>query len=423
MAHRVFVTGAGAICAAGRTPDTIFADIVDGRSSIAPIASFDTAGYPSHLAGEIAGVELRSLLADRKLLKFIRRTDVFGVFAAAEAMRDAGATQWRDALPDPEAATRFNDRFGCYVGSGGGTFDSQYDYFPLMTEAHDDLRAFGRELEANVNPMWLLRSLPNNVLCHVGIAHNLKGANACITHHSVSGTLAIVEALEGLRSGDAERAVAIGHEAPIEPQNMLYYYRAGLLSPDGLRPFDASRNGSIFGEGAAALVVETGEAVAERGANVLGELLGSGSASEAQGLLAISDDGEGLARAIATALDDAGIAAGDVGMIVAHANGTRNSDVSESRALLQVFGGDMPPVTGFKWAFGHLLAASGTIETVLALEALKRGVVPGIAALSALDDACAGLNVSRETRSPSSNIALVISRGFGSTNTALLVRV
>ena len=422
MANRALITGAGAICAAGRSSDEIFAAVLEGRSSIAPIASFDTTGFPSHLAGEVTGIELRSLLSDRKLLKFIRRTDVFGIYAAGRAIDDAGATTWRDALADPDVVVRFNDRFGCFVGSGGGTFDSQYDYFPLMTEAHDDLHAFGEELSANVNPMWLLRSLPNNVLCHVGITHSLKGANACITHHSISGTLALVEALEALRAGEADRAVAIGHEAPVEPQNMLYYYRAGLLSPDGLRAYDTSRNGSIFGEGAAAIVVETERAAAERGAQVLGELLGSGSASEAEGLLAISDDGDGLARAITLALDDAGITAADVGMVVAHANGTRNSDVTEARALVHLFGNGMPPVTGFKWAFGHLLAASGTIETVLALEALRRGVVPGIASLASLDEACAGLNVSRGATEPRSNVALVLSRGFGSTNTALLVR-
>ncbi|MEP7063438.1 MAG: beta-ketoacyl synthase N-terminal-like domain-containing protein [Betaproteobacteria bacterium] len=423
MATRAWVTGAGAICAAGRSPAEVFDAVVAGRSAIAPIRSFDTTGYPSHLAGEVTGVELRALLADRKLLKFIRRTDVFGVFAAAQAMDDAKATAWRETLGDDAMKVRFNDRFGCFAGSGGGTFDSQYDFFPLMTVAHDDLHAFGEELDANVNPMWLLRSLPNNVLCHVGIAHNLKGANACITHHSISGTLALVEAMEALRADEADRAVAIGHEAPVEPQNLLYYYRAGLLSPDGLRAYDASRNGSIFGEGAAALVVENDVAVQQRGARVFGELIGSGSASEAEGLLAISDDGEGLARAIRLALDDAGIAAADVGMIVAHANGTRNSDVTEARALLQVFGAAMPPVTGFKWAFGHLLAASGVLETVLALESLRRGVVPGMPTLVMLDDACAGLNVSRDATQPRSQVALVLSRGFGSTNTALLVRV
>jgi 3-oxoacyl-(acyl-carrier-protein) synthase len=110
-------------------------------------------------------------------------------------------------------------------------------------------------------------------------------------------------------------------------------------------------------------------------------------------------------------------------MIVAHANGTRNSDRTEAQALVRLFGGAMPPVTGFKWAFGHLLAASGALETVVGLAALRLGVVPGMAALDTLDSTCAGLNVSRDERAPRSSVALVLSRGFGSTNTALLVRV
>ena len=422
MSERVYITGTGAVCAAGRTPDEIFARITAGETAIGPIRSFDTAGYPAHLAGEIPDLDPRSLVPDRKLLKLIRRTDVFGIYAAAQAVAEAKTHSWRDTL-EPEALVRFSDRFGCYAGSGGGTFDSQYDYFPLLTEAHDDLPTFGRELSANVNPMWLLRSLPNNVLCHVSINHGLKGANACITHHSIGGTLALVEVFEALRTGEADRAVAVGHEAPIEPQNVLYYHRAGLLATGPLKPFDAARTGSLFGEGAGAVVAETASAVAERKGATLGEILGSGSASEAEGLLAISDDGEGLERAIRLALDNAGLAAADVGMIVAHANGTRNSDRTEAEALVRVFGKSMPPVTGFKWAFGHLLAASGAIETVLALVALRQGIVPGIAALDALDSRCAGLNVVRDHRAPTAPVALVLSRGFGSTNTALLVRV
>jgi 3-oxoacyl-[acyl-carrier-protein] synthase-1 len=422
MSERVYITGTGAVCAAGRTPDEIFATIAAGTTAIGPIGGFDATGYPAQLAGEIVDLDPRSLVPDRKLLKLIRRTDVFGIYAAAQAVAEAQTHLWRETL-DPDAAIRFSDRFGCYAGSGGGTFDSQYDYFPLLTEAHDDLPTFGRELSANVNPMWLLRSLPNNVLCHVSINHGLKGANACITHHSIGGTLALVEVFEALRSGEADRAVAVGHEAPIEPQNVLYYYRAGLLATGPLKPFDAARTGSLFGEGAGAVVAETAAAVAERKATVLGEILGSGSASEAEGLLAISDDGEGLERAIRLALDNAGLATQDVGMIVAHANGTRNSDRTEAEALVRVFGKAMPPVTGFKWAFGHLLAASGAIETVLALVALRKGVVPGIAVLDTLDGRCAGLNVTRDHRAPTSSVALVLSRGFGSTNTALLVRV
>ncbi len=188
--------------------------------------------------------------------------------------------------------------------------------------------------------MWLLRTLPNNVLGHIGIKYGLKGTNACITNHSVGGLLAVIESFEALRAGEADRVVAIGHETPIEPQMVLYYHRIGVLASETLRPFDAARDGSQFGEGAGALVLETEASAAARGAPVLGEVLGSGYATEGEGLLAIRADGDGPARAIAQALDDAGLAPADVGMIVAHANGTRQSDASEAAAIRTVFGAD-----------------------------------------------------------------------------------
>ena len=157
----------------------------------------------------------------------------------------------------PRDAATYSDRTGVIVGSGGGNFQNQYDYFPLLTEAHGDLKAFGSELGSTVNPMWLLRTLPNNVLGHIGIKYGLKGTNACITSHSIGGLLAVIEAMEALRAGEADRVVAVGHETPIEPQMVLYYYRMGLLASETLRPFDVARDGSQFGEGAGALVLET----------------------------------------------------------------------------------------------------------------------------------------------------------------------
>jgi 3-oxoacyl-[acyl-carrier-protein] synthase-1 len=418
---RVLLTGSGAICGAGRSPSDIFSAVTAGRSAIAPIEQWDPAQWPARLAAEVRDYNAAALTGDRKLLKFIRRTDVFGLYAADRAIDSAGFSDYRATL-DEAAASRFNDGCGVYVGSGGGAFQNQYDYFPLLTAAAGSLEAFGRELEANVNPMWLLRSLPNNVLGHVGIRQTLKGPNACITNHSVSGLLAIAEATDALRNGDCQRAVAIGHDASIEPQMVLYYHAVGLLSEDGLRPFDVAHNGSLIGEGAAALVLETEEAAQARGAAALGEVLGCGHGGDALGLLPIREDGAGLARAIRDALADANLRPDDVGMVVAHGNGTPNSDVSEARALRTVFGPGIPPVTAFKWAFGHLLAASGMIEAVVAIEALRARTVPGIANLQRLDPQCAGLPVAAMPQAPRSDVALLLARGFGGTSAALLLR-
>ncbi|MGE5087942.1 MAG: beta-ketoacyl-[acyl-carrier-protein] synthase family protein [Candidatus Levyibacteriota bacterium] len=418
---RILIAGSGAVCGLGMNPAAMFDAIAAGRSAIAPIQDFDTAGWPVTHAAAIADFNPRALVEDRKLHKFIRRTDLLGIYAGDRAAETAGYARHRETL-DEAGSARFADRSGIYVGSGGGAFENQYDYFPLMSETGGDLRAFGTKLAETVNPMWLLRTLPNNVLCHVGIRNRLKGSNACITNHSVGGSLAVIEATEALRNGEADRALAIGHDTPIEPQNILYYQRCGLLARDALRPFDAAREGSVFGEGAGALALETEASLTARGGSAIGEVLGGGHVSEATGLLAIRDDGDGVARAIALALADAGIAPADVGMVVAHGNGTLQSDASEAAGIRRVFGDRCPPVTAFKWATGHLIAAAGIVETTIALCALRANVVPGIASLERVDPACAGLPVSRAPQRPASDVALVLCRGFAGTDAALVLR-
>src|SRR5438552_2420475 len=299
--RRVVITGTGAVCAAGRDPPSILEAIRAGRSAIAPIRQWDASGWPMQTAGEISDLNPRALVDDRKLHKLIRRTDLFGLYAA-------------------------------------------------------------------------------------------------------------------------DRALAVGHDAPIEPQMVLYYHNVGLLAKDTIRPFDARRDGSLFGEGAAALALETEDSARKRNAPILGEVLGGGSATDAQGLLAIRDDGDALARAIESALADAGIRAAEVGMIAAHGNGTPQSDASEAAAIRRVFGESAPPATAFKWAFGHLIAAAGIIEAVLALESLRRRTVPGIATFAVADPACAGVPVATDPRSPRGDVALVLCRGFAGTNAALLLR-
>jgi len=421
MSGRVVVTGIGAICAAGKSPEEIWEEASAGRSAIRPIQQWDASGWPTSLAGEIPGFEPRALVEDRKVHKLLRRTDLLGLYAAGRAIDDAGFVAYRDALEPAEVAI-FNDRTGVYVGSGGGAYQNQYDFFPLLTAANGNLATFGRELGDNVNPMWLLRTLPNNVVCHIGIRYGLKGPNACVTNHAVSGTLALAEAAAALRAGEADRAIAVGHDAPVEPQTVLDYHWLGLLATDTVRPFDTRRSGSLLGEGAAALVLETETAAAARRATVLGEFLGGACTTEAEGLLAIRSDGEGLAQAIALALDEAGIFAVDVGMIVAHGNGTPQSDASEAAAIRRVFGTTVPPITAFKWAFGHSLAASGILDVVLALVALRRTMVPGIATLRELDPTLGPLPVSAGPQAPKSDVAMVLSRGFAGTNAAILLR-
>ena len=415
------ITGRGAVCGAGLTLDAIWKALQTGKSAVAPISRWDIGRWPVKKAAEVAGVSDNTLVADRKYHKFLSRTDLFGLYAANMALQDSSLLAYRDRL-DPAAATIFNDRSGIFVGSGGGAYQNTYDFFPVLTAAEGKLPGFGRELDSWVNPMWLLTRLPNNVLCYIGIRHGLKGTNACIANQCVGGIMAVAEAAAAIRSGEAERAVAAGHDTPIEPETLFHYHRLGLLAQEALRPFDRERTGTIFGEGAAAIVLEREADASERQAPVCGEFLGSGCTTEATGIVDVRQDGDGVSRAIELALADAGIPPRAVGLVVAHGNGTPASDVSEARALRRVFGRDLPPVTGFKWAFGHLIAASGVLDLILALTALREGVVPGIATLSELDPEIAPFPVASTPQQPRSNIALILCRGFGGMNVALLVR-
>jgi 3-oxoacyl-[acyl-carrier-protein] synthase I len=420
MSAKIVITGLGAVCGAGRIVDEIFDAIINGRSAIAPITQFDASGWPVRIAAE-CNVENKILVTDRKLHKSISRTDIFGIYAAESAIRQSGLLAHRETL-DAAATIQFNDRSGIFAGSGGGNYGCNYDFFQAMAESGGDLKKFGEKFAESVNPMWLLQNLPNNVLCHVGIRNNFKGTNACITNHCAGGAMAVAEAAAAIRAGEADRTVAVGHDAPFEPETVFHYHRLGLLSPENLRSFDRDRSGTVFGEGAASVMLETSADAEARGAKILGEFLGSGCATEATGVLDIRPDGDGLSRAIELTLVDAKISRDEIGMIVAHGNGTRASDASEARAIRRVFGEKIPPVTGFKWTYGHLIAASGILDLVFALTALRRKIVPGIHTLNLTDPELTLFPVSKIAQQPHGDIALVLCRGFGGMNVALLVR-
>ena len=421
MSAKVVFTGLGAVCGAGLKMDGIWDALLNGKSCIKEISGWDVSNWTLKMGAEVTGVDNRTLVEDRKLHKMISRTDLFGLYAANCAIQQSGLLAHRESL-DAAAAAQFSDRSGIFAGSGAANYGCTYDFFPALAAAQGDLNKFGGQFSESVNPMWLLRNLPNNVLCHVGIRYNFKGANACVTNHCVSGVLALAEAAAAIIAGEADRAIAVGHDTPSEAESVLYFTRFGLLAAETIRPFDRDRDGTVFGEGAAGVVLEKAADAKARGAAVFGEFLGSGCVSEATGVLRIRPDGDGVSRAIGLALADAGITPGEVGMIVAHGNGTTSSDLSEALALQRIFGAAMPPVTAFKWAYGHLIAASGITDVVFALMALRHKIVPGIATLKTPDPALVPLTVSSAHQTPRSDIALVLCRGFGGMNVAVLVR-
>jgi len=418
---KIVVTGTGIVCGAGAGVDEIWSVLESGTTAVSEFTSWDSSKWPVKL-GCTVKLSDRDLVSERKLHKSISRTDMFGIFVGERAIGQSGLIAHRETLSQAEQ-NRFNDRSGLIVGSGGGNFRSNYDYFPLMTAVNRDLPGFGKQLNGSVSPMWLLQNLPNNVLCHVGIRAQFKGTNACITNQIAGGIMSIAEAAEAIWYDEADRAVAIAHDTVFEPESVYYYHKMGLISAGSPRPFDKSRDGTLIGEGAGALVLEKASAAEARGATILGEILGHGCVTEATGITAIADDGEGVERAVRAALANAGVAKDEIGMICAHGNGTRASDLTESMALRRVFGSKIPPVTSMKWAYGHLIGSAGMVDVVMTLESLRRGIVPGIGSLEQIDPQLGDFPVSKEHREPLHQTALVVSRGFGGMNIALVVRV
>lgn len=198
----IAITGVGAVCGAGLTIDDIWNAIVSGQSAVKEVSSWDASHWPVRVAAEVTGVDNRTLVEDRKLHKMISKSDLFGLYAARKALEQSGLVPYRETLA-PEAAIQFNDRSGVFAGSGGGNYTSNYDFFPVLTAAQGDLRKFGNEFSQLVNPMWLLRHLPNNVLCHVGIRHGFKGTNACVTNQCAGGMLALTALRQGVVPGIA----------------------------------------------------------------------------------------------------------------------------------------------------------------------------------------------------------------------------
>jgi 3-oxoacyl-[acyl-carrier-protein] synthase-1 len=418
VGNRVVITGYGCLTACGADENATWQSVLAGESGIREAASWDSTGWPYRLAGEIKDYRPRELVSDRKLLKFISRQDVIGLNAVGQAIDHSRIIPYRDGLADP---TAFNDRTGVFVGSPATKYRYQHDYLTPLANAAGDTREFGVRAMEEVHPMWLLRALPNNVLAYVGIQYGFKGANANVTAHGVSGSQAIAEACRYLRDGAIDRAIVVGYDSASEIEALPYYASVGLLSSRGLKPFDRFRDGTVLGEGAGALVLETQISAERRGAETYGEVLGSSVVAEADGVLSVREDGDGVSRAIRLALEDSGKTPGEIGMISAHGNGTRVSDASEARAFVEVFGSSAIPVTCFKWSLGHTIAASGSIESILTLRCLADRRVPGIPTFEELSPDCEGVKVSASKQKPRSTVGIVVSRAFAGLNSCIVI--
>jgi len=416
--NRVFITGRSALTAAGDTAELTWNAVMEGRTGIDEIKQWDVSTWSHRLGGELKDFQPAKMLPDRKLIKVISRQDVMGINAAVQAVENSQMITYRDSL---SSADEFNEQTAVFVGSPGNKYFQQYDFLPLIAKTQGDMKKFAQNLFEEVHPMWLLRILPNNVLAYAGITYGFKGPNHNITNHAVGGTQAILEAYHAIRSGQADRAVVVAYDMGIEPQALFYYEKLGVISARHLKPFDGEHDGTILAEGAAALVLESEASVKARGAQCYGEIIGGLAASEASGLFSIETEGEHLTSLMQRTLDTVELKSENFDLVVAHGNGNSKSDISEANAINTV----LPdvPVTGFKWAMGHTLCASGVVDAVLTTYALQNQCIPGIANLKTVATNCAALNLSAESKTlAKGKYAMMINRGFASMNACLVIK-
>jgi 3-oxoacyl-[acyl-carrier-protein] synthase II len=405
----VFVTGAGVVSPLGNDTERFWSQLTAGESGAGPITRFDASGFDTRFACEVRDFTTDGVL-DRKEAKRMDRFVQFAVVATHQAIRNAGL--------DLDAVDR--RRIGVVIGSGIGgmeTFENQ----------HTNLIQKG---PGRVSPFFIPMMIVDMAAGQISIQFGLQGPNFATVSACASGAHALGEALRLLRAGDADAIIAGGSEATITPMALAGFGSARALSTRNddpkraSRPFDQERDGFVIGEGAAVLVLETEDHARRRDATPLCELAGYGASGDAYHITAPCVNGEGAARAMKRALEDARLAPEDVRHINAHGTSTPAGDPAEVAAIKAVFGEHARRlmVSSTKSMTGHLLGAAGGLEAVATALTLSRGIVPPTINLETPDPTCDLDFVPNQARTHRVKAALSNSFGFGGHNVTLAVK-
>ena len=407
--RRAVVTGIGLVTPLGMGKDENWSSLVEGRSGIGPISRFDASAFASRIAGEVKDFRADDFVSKKEA----RKMDIFlqyGVAAARLAFDDARLTV------DPAHAARAGVVMGC--GLGG---------LSTMEETHKVLLNSGPK---KVSPFFIPMLLGNMAPGLVSIAHGLKGPNLSIQTACAAGTHAVGQAFHLIRDGQADIMVPGGVESTITPLAVAGFSAMRALSTrndepsKASRPFDRDRDGFILGEGAAVIVLEELERARERGATLYAEIVGFGASGDAHHMAAPAPEGEGAARCMAVALEDAGIPPGEVDYINAHGTSTELNDRFETQAIKTVFRDHARrlAVSSTKSMTGHLLGAAGGIEAAYTALTLHHGTIPPTINLENPDPDCDLDYVPHQARQADVRVALSNSFGFGGTNGTLVFK-
>lgn len=431
MAQRVVITGVGLVCPVGNDAESAWQALLAGENGMAQTTIFDASAFPTTFSAEVKNFDLSKYVKNLEPHKTGNRHAPFVIAAAAQACSQA------DIQFDTEKYTDDIDRtmMGVYLGSGEGSVDNE-NFFNAIAKAWDDDEhkmdwskwadvAFG-----NMTAYGELEQEPCMPTAHIVKLTGSRGpTRSCLTACAAS-TQAVGESAMLIRHNRADIMIAGGAHSMIHPLGVSGFNRLTALSTrndspgTASRPFSATRDGFVLGEGGSIVILESLESAKKRGANILAELTGYGSSSDAFRVTDMHEDARGAVQAINSAIKDAGIAPEDIDYISTHGTSTAENDSIETKAIKTVFGDNAGkiPLSSPKSMFGHLIGATGCAELITCVLAIRDNIMP---ATMNLDDPDPELDldyIPNETRKLNVDIAMSESFGFGGQNDVLIIK-
>lgn len=405
----VVITGAGVVTPIGVGVEAMWDSLMSGASGVGPLTHFDASDLPVTIAAEVDDFDAGDYMERREIGRNDRFTHM-AVAAARMAIEHADAGNL-DVAPE---------RVGVIVGSGIGGIGT----------IEREKEAFLARGPRAVSPFTIPKLMPNAAAASIAMKHGFKGVNYAPSSACATGAHAIGEALRAIRTGAADVMLAGGTEAAITPLSVAAFCRMQALSsrnhdPEhASRPFDANRDGFVFGEGAGVLVLESRESAEKRGAPILCTLAGYGASADAFHVTQPDPEGIGATTAMRSALEDAGVHPEDVDYLNAHGTSTPYNDRIETLAIKSALGNESKtvPVSSTKSQMGHLLGAAGAVEAAICALTIERGTVPGTVNYADADPDCDLDYVTEGPRKMQVDVALSNSFGFGGQNAVLAFR-
>jgi len=409
MDRRVVITGMGQLSSFGSDTEEFWKSIQNGESGISELERFDKEEFTTKVAAEIKDFNPADYGIDRKEARRMDKSSQYAIVAADTAIKDAGLNI--DEINQ--------NKFGVMVGTGIGG----------METLEEQTKVFNEKGPRRVSPFFIPMMIANMATGRLAIRYGAKGYNECIVTACATATNSIGGAFKALKRGDAGIMIAGGCEAAITPLAFAGFcnMQAMTTNPDpkkASRPFDKNRDGFIMGEGAGIVILEALEVAKKRGAKIIAEIVGYGNSNDAFHITAPAAGGEGGARCMQMAIDDAGIKPEEVSYINAHGTSTPHNDKNETAAIKTVFGeyAYKLPVSSTKSMTGHLLGAAGGIETIISALAIRDQILPPTVNYETPDPECDLDYVTEGARKATVNCVLSNSLGFGGHNATIAIK-